>query len=395
MRPDDRGDGHTGGSTLRVLLAGPHGGFNLGDEFILSEIIRAISGGHHEISVLSQDQQYAGDAHGVPALPWVSLRHRNIRALRRLRDFDVVVVAGGEQLQEARFGNPFWGLLANVWITVQAARIAKNGVMLYAVGAETLATPVAEWILRSVLRNCDAITARDEFTRGYLQRHTNNPVHLVADPVFSAEKVDRPVSRKQLESRLGRTFGELILLCPANDKRNDLSYVEPMIRGAREAAVARRAHVLVLAMEHQPGYDNAVLENPLFGDREFFTILPKMVFNRAELSGIFAAADVVLSARMHPLIIASTQGTPWVSINRNKKLKNFCDVFGVEGMDPSRLSADTVYGEICSRLASSREDWRDTVLKPVWQRLVERSLLAREVFDETFVHQVQNGQELE
>ena len=69
---------------------------------------------------------------------------------------------------------------------------------------------------------------------------------VLLDPVFLNDKMDRGVARQQVERRIGRSARELLVLCPANDKRNDLAYVEPLLVGLRDAAVARDALVLVL-----------------------------------------------------------------------------------------------------------------------------------------------------
>lgn len=125
----------------RVLLVGPYGGANLGDELILHQIASAVRAGGHEVVVTSIDPEWTRDWQGLKAFARFDARRLRLHPLRHVRDVDAVVIGGGEQLQESASRSPFWGLLAAVAAWTAAARVARKPVLLWGVGAEPLATP--------------------------------------------------------------------------------------------------------------------------------------------------------------------------------------------------------------------------------------------------------------
>jgi polysaccharide pyruvyl transferase WcaK-like protein len=103
-------------------------------------------------------------------------------------------------------------------------------------------------------------------------------------------------------------------------------------------------------MEHQRGYDTALLVDSIF-QSEYVHVLPIQPFAAEDLLELFAGVDAVLSARMHPCIIAATQGTPWIAIERNDKLSQFSREMGNVGLQLEGLDSH-VLGDVLTSILS-------------------------------------------
>ena len=366
---------------MKILLTGPHGGANLGDEFILHCIVRQCHDRGAKVTAMSMNPQETERQHAIPAILSVNLKWIRLSPLKLLREFDVVVVAGGEQIQEGRFHNPIWSLLANVWITTIVAKKSGCKVVLYAVGAERLKTRIAKRMLKTILKYSDVIAVRDEASHAYLASQTRRDIKLVADPVFTVAPRDHKKASKALRRNLDISSGPIVVLCPARGRRHSLQYVTPMVRAAIRATSEVGGTLLVQAMEHRPVYDPSVIQMPVF-DNPIIRRLPLNPFNAEELIDLFAGADLVVSARMHPLILASTQGTPWIAIERNSKLSNFCKTMGVPGFPSESLDESQLLEQMKAQLEADRSAWSSAQVNRV-DTLRERAALTPKLLHES------------
>jgi polysaccharide pyruvyl transferase WcaK-like protein len=307
---------------MKALTLGPHGGENLGDELILSSVAAELGSRGFDVTAMSSSPDLTVNFHGLPAVQAVNVKHRRFSTLRNLRDFDLIVVAGGEQIAPGRYQNPFWGHLANIAVTSAMARRQGVAFAVVGVGAEEINTRIGRSMLRRVLRNAVFVSARDQPSRDYLEKVGRIPVYLTADPVFKLEQRSRELARTKLSEQYDIGPGPVLLFCPADDHRVETSYVDFAALEMKKAAEALGGTVLVKAMESQSSYDPRLLARTVFDDPAFIR-MPLGADSPSEVVELIAGVDQVTSARMHPLIVAATQGTPWISLNRNRKLADF------------------------------------------------------------------------
>lgn len=343
--------------TRKALTVGPHGGENLGDELILSMVLDALRSGDFEPTAMSSHPLATEADHAVTAIRQVNVKARRFSTLRDIDQYDLVVIAGGEQLAEGRYHNPLWGHLANAWIVMSQAHRKGVPYGLYSVGCEEIRSRIGRSMLRSILTRSSFAAIRDRGSFEYLSRLAPE-AHLVltADPVLLLPRQDHSSSRASLRERFDLPDVPLILFAPADDHRINTNYIDHAVRGLTEAAERIGGLVLVQAMEHQPDYDPRLLSRPVF-THDRIRVLPLERFNRGQLVALFAGVDQVTSARMHPLIVAATQGTPWLALNRNRKLENFALEIGGEsvglGVSPRDLSS-----QVEKQVKSGREVWQ-------------------------------------
>lgn len=345
------------GTRKRVLLVGAYGGANLGDELILHGIASAVRSRGHDVVVASPDRAWTRAAHGLDVVEQFNARRLRLHALRHVRDVDAVVIGGGEQIQESASGSPFWGLLSNVAAWTAAGRVLRTPVVLWAVGVERLATPWGRWMTRRVCGSAAAVTVRDVRSRGRLQA-LGHEAELVADPVFRSPREDHETSRRRVWELLGGTdTGQpLVLLSLAHDRRVPLHHLGPLLVGCHRATEARGGVTALHLMDRRERYDRGLLSIPDIAR------LPRIEVGGAEwaadLRKLHAGADVVVSSRMHPLILAASQGTPWVNVARGSKMQSLADMFGRPALDIVDLEAEAVAATIDEALDMGRDAWQ-------------------------------------
>ncbi len=327
----------------RILIVGPYGGVNLGDEFILSEIARHVSNCGFDVVATSVDPDHTLRCHGLPAIEPYRPRQLRFTALRRAQGFDALVIGGGEQFSEPRIPNPVWGLLAQAAAMAQSAKRAGKPVFVWGVGVDAGISIFGRLLLRHVFAGPNVtVTVRDARSAQRLEAygHPRREVLVTADPVFGLPPLDRGEARKAVRREcLGSNDrGPLILVCPSNDQLHSLRYLPEMLGAAIGAVHDRGGAVLGLLMDNRPEGDQALFRFSVAGVSSV-RWLSMRDFDRSVLRRLFAGVDVLISTRMHPIIIAATQGTPWLGIARSAKMRSMFEALDVAALDIETATA--------------------------------------------------------
>lgn len=158
-------------------------------------------------------------------------------------------------------------------------------------------------------------------------------LELAADPVFLTPPEDRDVSRHSLltDAGLSREVvrdSPLILFILCRDQKSSLAYLQPLLRALEMVREESGAVLIGLWMENRKGGDRELARDKRVRSLGASWISPSR-FDPVALRRYFAGADVVVSCRMHPLILATTQGTPWLGIARSAKMTSLFQELGV------------------------------------------------------------------
>jgi polysaccharide pyruvyl transferase WcaK-like protein len=337
----------------KVLIVGPHGGHNLGDEFIFHSVASFLARNGERVISDSTNPPYTRLHHGFDARLAGSVKHLRWRSEAGSGAYDSVVVAGGQVIAEGRYHNPLWGHLADLTLARRAAIRARAGFFVHAVGVERITTPVGRRMVKALLDDSVSFTVRDQLSQMRIKEYTGRTVKIVADPVFTIPQRNAADARKRLAENHG-TEGPIILICLANDHRIRTDYVAPLMRAVLLLAENNAARVLVLSMEHQKGYDTALLGAEVFRSPRV-RLIPTTPFDAPTLMDLFAGVDLVVSARMHPLIVAATQGTAWYALERNDKLTQFARELEQPGLPIADLDGTTLLLNLEAALRQPRE----------------------------------------
>lgn len=350
-----------------VLLVGPYGGANLGDDAIALSFLRSFRECRWSVGItlLGPQPELARAADHVEAYP----RLRSLRpgALRAVRGYRSVVIGGGQQLQEPRIPNPLWGHLATAWHFAVMAGHHRRPLALVGVGCDERFSPLGRRLLRALVRRSAYASVRDPESMRVLERHGLCGVRLGADPVFS-------LGMDFFQSAGERAFDprRRVLWILSNDKFHDLAYLK-VVRAAvlrLEASGFRSAFTLT---DLQESYDGLLrtrpelqfegpdrwLENP---DRSLRTLIEAI-----QNSGC------VVTSRMHAVILSSVLNVPVVSISRAAKMDALArrlDLPPERSTSISGLSAEWLWGAVRASMATQGRVHREG-----WYQLREAALL--------------------
>ena len=328
---------------MRVLLSGYYGFGNVGDEAILAALTAGLRQRGHEVEVLSADPGATrrtldvAATHRLTGLPW---------ALARA---DALVSGGGGLLQDATSRRSLRYYLG----VIRAARATGLRTVVYGQSIGPL-SPRGRTATARALHGLP-VAVRDEASRTLLAQ---------AD-VASARVADAALALPRPE-RLG---GAGLLLVP---RAGVAGAREALARLARAAAADGTA-VRVAAL--QPGAD--VDEARRIAAAADGAEVLGLAGPDAALAAC-AAADAVVSVRLHGLILAARAGTPHLGIGYDPKVAGFLSVSGGARVEvpvpedalvaPWRAGAlaverDPALGEALARDAHAGLDWLDRALR--------------------------------
>jgi polysaccharide pyruvyl transferase CsaB len=280
---------------MRILICGYYGMGNHGDEALLAGLLQLLHSGGHHVTVLSGNPAETRQLHGVNAVH----RYRGLPAA--LISADAVIAGGGGLLQDSTSSRS----LSYYLTVINLAKLLKRKVLVYGQSLGPLSAAGRNRV-RSALGGV-ALAVRDTQSQ-----------QLLAELGFSSTLVADPA---------------LLLLpdSPGNDPVTDLLLIPrasyPDLTAALVAAgqaagdAGQRLGLLALHGEQDQG-ELAVLQQALPQARVFEAGTFQDSLN------VIAAADFVLSARLHGLILAAAAGRSYAGLVYDPKVRGFLEQAG-------------------------------------------------------------------
>lgn len=147
---------YTKSNLKNVLLVGPFGGHNLGDDYIRDCLIKLLSSQRFAVNYTTVNSPRSSNEILLP-----NLRKFRFGALLNLDKYECIIFAGGQQFQEPRIPNPFYGHLANMfWITFLSTLLKKK-VFLLSIGADKKYSIIGRIYIRYILKRACYVSLRD------------------------------------------------------------------------------------------------------------------------------------------------------------------------------------------------------------------------------------------
>lgn len=370
---EPRRAGAAGAAPRRVLILGGDADHNLGDHAILAALCHTLArlAPGIAITVVSADPA-RGSLPGVvdvlpPGFGGVP------RQLRAARAQDLVLIGGGGLLQDddSRVKMPYW-----------AARLAllsraNPRVHAHALGAGPLRHPESRRLARFACRTLQSVSVRDPFAHGWLAPLSPRPVRVVPDPAFMLPPADPEAADRHLR-QVGTVPGRPVIGVAMRRWFHRLGGVVPHRLRARagldrghgaesmDNMLEQVATALRVLMDHldadvllMPTYNVAheadlrqceALAGRLPAGRVHTTVIDDPHLYKA----VCGRLRLMVSARMHPLILAAGMGVPIVGLSYNGKFEGLFDVLGL----PRRLIGLNEFhdGALAPRLLSLAHD---------------------------------------
>jgi polysaccharide pyruvyl transferase WcaK-like protein len=306
-----------------LVYGGWFGSGNLGDEAILQGVNKIFTEKIPEarLIALSTNPRYTFEQTGVRAVqiesPKTFVYNMN-RYLKLFRKADAHILSGG---------TPFYDYshLSRL-IHIGLPALNNRKVFCFGVGCKPINTLKGRKITSLMLKNTEMISTRDTPSKQILQSLFNSksqPITVTGD------------SSLMLNPAKVRRENELVLFCPRRLNENHRILYHQKV----DDATINKIRILQANLADQlieEGYKvsfipfHCVLPDD---DREEINEICKLMRHNAELLPrpkntnealeVIGRADLLMGLRLHSLILASLQGTPFVSINYDIKIKGF------------------------------------------------------------------------
>lgn len=336
----------------RILILGGDSDFNLGDTAILHAICECLHAANPDVRIsITSKLRNTALRPGV-----VRVIHRGTLGMKAClgaaRQQDLLIIGGGGLFQDddSRLKMPYWGAL------VGSLRLLNDNIAALSLGAGPLrhweSRRVARWICRSL----KTVSVRDQFARGWLEPCAGRPIDLVPDPAFMLAPASPEAGRQLIESTglslsrpiigvaLRRWFHALGGMVPhvlrsraglgrdAGQRELD-RLLDQVASALQDIAGTLRAQVLLM-----PTYNISHEADELVCQR-LAARLPMLDIRLARISdpalykSVAGHLRLMISARMHPLILAASMNVPIVGLAYNGKFEGLFDLLGI----PRRL----------------------------------------------------------
>lgn len=333
----------------KVLIVGGDADANLGDRAIVLALCQCIARHRPDLSVsiISGRRNWPGLPSNVRLIGRRAMRMPE--ALQAARH-DLVLVGGGGLFQDddSRVKMPYWAA------RIAMLQAANANIAGHAIGAGPLRHPESRRFARLACRALKAISVRDGFAQRWLRESTGRTPPVVPDPAFMLNEAPAATARAYLRS-LGLPHGPVIgvalrrwfhrrggflphrvraaLRLDRGEGRADMDRLLGDLAGALNA-LARSLRASVLFM---PSY-NADHEGDFRECRRLRELLAPDVVARiaaiddpALYKAVAGQLSLMFSARMHPLILATSMGVPGVGLAYNGKFEGLFSLLGVPG----------------------------------------------------------------
>ena len=325
----------------RVGITGSYGGLNLGDEAILQSIIAQLRKDLEkvEITVFSRDAEDTKRRHQVErAVPVRKLGRVEIAP--EVENLDLLILGGGGILYDAD---------ARVYLReVQLAHEKRVPVMVYAVGAGPLDDPATQAAVRDALEPAAIVTVREKRAQRVLEHAgLHREIVVTADPALLTKPEPLPrglLKREGLEGRrrlIGMSVREPGVAAPGLDEK----VYHALLANAADFMVDRfDADIVFVPMERSvldTQHSHAVIAKMLRAQRA--TVL-KGEYTPGQMLSWMGRFDFALGMRLHFLIFAAIQGTPFVALPYAGKVSGFIEALDLVApplnlVNPGRLIA--------------------------------------------------------
>jgi polysaccharide pyruvyl transferase CsaB len=294
---------------LQIGISGSYGGMNLGDEAILEGILSRLRAmwPSARVTVFSRNPADTLGRHQVErAISVRSLtRHETVRAMEGL---DVFILGGGGILydQDAE------SYVREIFI----AHELGVPVMVYAISAGPLTLPSAREAVRAAMDCADVVTVRDRLGYRLLEDlGVSREIHLTADPAFLLEP--EPVSKAILRAD-GVSFDRPLIGLSVREPGPAAPDIEPdqyyaLLANTADYVVERYdAEVLFVPMERSDvQHSHAVVSHMQNAER---AEILRRTYSPGQILDLVGRLDLAIGMRLHFLIFAALQGTPFTPL---------------------------------------------------------------------------------
>lgn len=323
---------------MRILVSGYYGFDNAGDELILNSLLMDLRHRFPEagITVLSNRPEKTSALHGINS----SSRRNLFRIVSLIRSSNIVITGGGGLFQDRTGSLSLYYYLLIIFLAWVFGK--KN--YIFGAGVNEL-KKLNRFMAGAVLSLATKITLRENISKDLLFRWgcPKNKIEVTADPVL--------LSGKKSNISAERTKVIFILRPPLKGQ-------EPVTAFAKLAdSIYQRISTDIVFMPFHPEYDLKFNESVMKAMKS-----PSKLFawsNFGDLHDAVAASGLIISQRLHGLILALIYGVPMIGISDDPKIDRFLKELGQRNV--MELSNENLYSLLA--MITDVLEWKDEFRK--------------------------------
>lgn len=300
-----------------VVMSGYYGFNNTGDEAIMLSMHKNIQqlGDNYHITVLSNKPVETREKYGIEAVYRFGIRD----VLRAIHHSDALLSGGGSLLQDSTSTR---SLLYYLSITIAAKCMGKK-VMLYANGIGPVSGKRNRRLVKQVVNRADLITLREENSYQELLEMGVNPkkCFVTADPVFTMDGVDQGTAYGLLKQENIPLDKPLVVVSVRHWR--DMDKFIARFAKLCDTIIEKYDHNIVFLAMQMP--NDITISEKVLKHMEYPAYILHNSYAPAEVMGIIATANFILSMRLHTLIFAARQHVPLVGFVYDPKIAYYLE----------------------------------------------------------------------
>ncbi|HEX6589371.1 MAG TPA: polysaccharide pyruvyl transferase family protein [Longimicrobiales bacterium] len=305
-----------------VIVHGFYGAGNVGDEAILSVLLRDLARDAAVTPVVfSSRPREVRRLHGVPSLDPNGVA--GLAGWWRLRRSRAFILGGGGLLKD--YGESPEG--ARAWLRwLRRARGAGHQRAVWAVGVENLRFAETRRSIRETLEEVDLVTVRDEASMRRLREiGVTRPIGLAADPAVTLADARRRVRRWRDRPRIAVCLRHWFRFGPTiADPQQNERMLDALAR-ALDFAVAEWDARIEFVPFRTAGYDDdrRVMRSVSGRMRHGGDSIHQSRPTPERAAELLADADLVVGMRLHSVILATAAGVPTLALSYMEKVADY------------------------------------------------------------------------
>lgn len=335
----------------KILILGGYGGFNTGDELILSSLLLDLKKKFHaeNITVFSLDADNTKKYHNINSVYAGKKILGALITFKQLLITDLLIIGGGGLIQDyGKSPNTVINYLSRALI----AKILNKKLVFYAIGVGPIELRLSKILIPFVMNYASLITTRDQESNILLRSLGVRKPKIIttADPVFALKMKTETLSHSASLStwqKISSKNGPQIAICILSIFKTAHGNFEKDLEIQRIIASVGvhlirnyNAHIVFLPFERQTDLEESIAVSRLMGHDKNVIVL-KEYYSHSDVQEIISQMDLIIGMRLHSLILAALQKVPSVAIVYHPKVQSFLRITDQEetGLDLFELQA--------------------------------------------------------
>lgn len=320
-------------NSRELLIIGGYGFGNIGDEAILSCLLKKSRNLYHEITVFSRNPSETMSLHKVRA------EKKNIK---RFLSCNEIILGGGEIFQD--------GLAWKNAIAIILAKILRKNVKVLGIGIDVNGR-MERLLTQLSLKISDEVSVRDRRSVNNLVSMGINSgkVKLVKDFAFCLEPyLTEKMNGFFLKHRLMKSKYIILVLRQKNPETDNiiLTFFTKFVNNLLQDRSNLKILIIPFSRHPDSRINNDILlqqklKSKIENER---LIIFEGPFEPASILWLISKASLVISTRLHPLIFCNVVGTRGIAIPLFSKTRSYAEVYNHQIIELKDL--DSLYDAI-------------------------------------------------